>query len=127
MRTLSISEVVEIHRRVVVQSGGSLGIRDHAALESSVSQPLQSFGDEELYAGVVRKAAALGFFLASNHPFVDGNKRVAHASVEVTLRLNGHRLESSIDEQEAVMLALASGTLDREQFVAWVEQHVRKS
>lgn len=52
-----------------------------------------------------------------NHPFLDGNNRVAHASLEVTLMLNGHELSASIDEQEGVFLELASGTLGREKFL----------
>lgn len=91
-----------------------------AALESSVSQPLQSFGGDELYPGTLEKAAALAFFLASNHPFIDGNKRVAHAALAVTLRLNGYRLSAPVDEQERIMLRLASGELTRAEFSEWV-------
>ena len=92
MRYLSIEEVVELHRRIILQSGGGVGLRDRRALEAAVSQPFQTFGGEDLYEGAIAKAAALGFFLASNHPFVDGNKRIAHAALEVTLILNGMNL-----------------------------------
>ena len=85
-----------------------------------MSQPLQSFGGSELYPDVRDKAAALAFFLASNHPFVDGNKRVAHAALAVMLRLNGYRLVATVDEQEEVMLRLASGELTREALTEWV-------
>ena len=123
MRTLSADDVIYIHARVIAQSGGSYGLRDRGALESSVAQPLQSFGGHELYPDVVGKAAALGFFIASNHPFVDGNKRVAHAAVVVTLRLNGYRLAASLDVQEQMMLRLASGELTRDEFSEWVSLH----
>ncbi len=89
-----------------------------------MSQPLQSFGGNDLYAEIVDKAAALAFFLASNHPFVDGNKRVAHAALAVTLRLNGYVLVAPIDEQERITLSLASGELTRAQFSEWVNAHV---
>lgn len=126
MRYLSLQEIVELHRRVVEQSGGSSGIRDVGALESASAQPLQTFAGEDLYKGVVTKAAALGFFLATNHPFVDGNKRVAHAALEVTLRLNSLEIIASVPEQEEVMLALADGKLTREEFTRWVVQHTRE-
>ena len=93
-------------------------------LSHQVSQPFQSFGGNELYPTLLDKAAALGFFLASNHPFVDGNKRVAHAALAVMLRLNGYRVHASVNEQEQIMLRLASGKLTRAEFSEWVNAHV---
>ena len=127
MRYLSEAEVVEIHRRVVEQSSGLIGLRDRGALESSVAQPSQSFAGEDLYPSPVSKAAALSFFLATNHPFVDGNKRVAHAALEIMLVLNGYELQATIDEQEQIMLRLASGNLSRAEFSEWVERHAHRS
>jgi death-on-curing protein len=95
MRYLSIGEVIELHRRIISQTRGADGLRDLSALESAVAQPFQSFDGEELYPSVVAKAAALAFFIISNHPFVDGNKRVGHAALEVTLVLNGAELIAS--------------------------------
>lgn len=123
MRALSADDVIYIHSRIIAQSGGSYGLRDRAALESSVSQPLQSFAGNELYPGTLDKAAALAFFLASNHPFIDGNKRVAHAALAVTLRLNGYRLVVPVNEQERIMMRLASGALTRAEFTEWVNAH----
>jgi len=124
VRLLSVAEVVELHRRVVLQSGGSQGIRDEGALESAVGQPLQTHGGEDLYPTVIDKAAALGFFLCRNHPFLDGNKRAAHAALEVTLVLNGFELHATIQQQETAMLDLASGRFSREEFTRWVEDRV---
>jgi death-on-curing protein len=123
LRFLSAEDVIYIHARLIAQSGGSHGLRDRGALESSVAQPLQSFGGNELYPEVIDKAAALGFFLAANHPFVDGNKRVAHAALLVTLRLNGYRMVATVDEQEQIMLRLASGAISRLEFGEWVSLH----
>jgi death on curing protein len=120
MRSLSIAEVIELHRRVIVQSGGSDGIRDRGGLESAVGQPAQTFGGEDLYPSLVAKAAALGFFLCSNHPFVDGNKRIGHAALEVMLVLNGFELFAPVDEQERIMLEVAAGHSTREDFTDWV-------
>lgn len=126
MRYLTIRELLELHARVIAQTGRSEGLRDPAALESSLAQPLQTFGGQDLYPSVAQKAAALGFFLCGNHPFVDGNKRVAHAALEVLLVLNGFELVADVDEQERVMLRLASGALDRDEFSDWVVRHTQK-
>ena len=101
-------------------------MRDYDALESSVAQPDQTFDGTELYPSIPDKAAALGFFLVRNHPFVDGNKRVGHAALEVTLVLNGFELSASVDEQEQIMLSLAAGDMSRQDFTTWVAQHLTR-
>jgi len=124
VRYLSLGEVVELHRLVVAQAGGAAGLRDLGALESAVAQPRATFAGTELYPSLAEKAAALGYSLALNHPFVDGNKRVAHAALETFLILNGRELAAPVDDAERTMLALAAGALSREEFVAWVTRHV---
>jgi len=83
-----------------------------------------TFGDEDLYPTLVDKAAALGLSIVMNHPFLDGNKRTGHAVMETFLVLNEMEINVSVDEQEQVILALASGNLKREQFVEWLKQNV---
>ena len=124
MRYLSISEVFELHDRVISSSGGSRGIRDINALESAVNQPRQTFDQKDLYPDIVTKAAALCFSLVMNHPFVDGNKRVGHAAMETFLILNGYEIISSVNEQERVMLELASGKISRIKFSEWLNSHI---
>jgi death on curing protein len=121
---LAEPEVLLLHRRIVETSGGSPGVRDRGALEASLAQPFQTFGGQELYPTFEDKAAALCFFLVSNHPFVDGNKRIGHAAMEVVLVLNGAEISAPFDEQEAIILRLASGNMDREEFSDWVRRHV---
>ena len=84
---------------------------------------MATFDGAELYPTLVDKAAALGFSLIQGHPFIDGNKRIGHAAMEVFLVLNGFELRASIDEQEAVVLALAAGNMTREVFADWIRQH----
>lgn len=120
MRHLRLAEVIDLHRRVIEVSGGSHGLRDLGALESAVAQPRMTFGGEELYPTVVEKAAALGFTLVQNHPFIDGNKRVGHAALETFLVLNGLEIEAGTDEQERVFLGLAAGSIDRSELVRWL-------
>jgi death-on-curing protein len=67
-----------------------------------------------------------GHSLISNHPFIDGNKRVGHAAIEVMLVLNGHEIESTVDEQEKAIIEVASGALSRDDFASWLEQRVVK-
>ena len=90
MRYLELKQVLWLHRRLIETSGGALGVRDMATLESAITQPMMSVGGVDAYPGLIDKAAALCFSLVCNHPFVDGNKRIGHAAAEVFLLLNGH-------------------------------------
>jgi death-on-curing protein len=127
MRYLTLDEVIELHRLLLEQSGGTPGLRDQGLLESAVEQPAMSFGGQELYSSLADKAAALCFSLVMNHPFIDGNKRVGHAAMEVFLMLNGFELQASIDEQERIILALAGSQSSRAEFTAWVSSHIAAS
>ena len=125
VRYLSLSEVLELHHRVLFLTGGAGGIRDLGALESAVAQPRMTFEGEDLYPDLVTKAAALGLSLIQNHPFVDGNKRVGHAAMETYLILNGHELTASVDESEAFVLGLASGKIARDELERWLRKHAK--
>ena len=124
MRYLTLSEALELHRRIIGQSGGALGILNLGALESALAQPRMTFGGRELYPSIVDKAAALGYSLIQNHPFLDGNKRTGHAAMEIFLFLNNFEIQCSVDEQERIVLQVASGELDREAFTVWLRDHV---
>jgi death-on-curing protein len=98
MRYLTLSEVLELHQRVVRQSGGADGVCDLGGLESAVAQPQMFFAGTKLYPSVEEAATALGYSLVMNHAFVDGNKRIGHAAMETFLVLNGYELICDIDE-----------------------------
>ena len=125
MRYLSLLEILELHDNIIEVSGGAKGIRDMRALESAINQPSLTFNQIDLYPDILTKAAALCFFLVMNHPFVDGNKRIGHAAMEIFLVLNGFEIEASIDEQEQIIIDLASGKLNREIFTEWLNDHFR--
>ena len=125
MRYLALGEVVELHRRVIQAGGGAPGIRDLGALDSAVAQPKATFGDVDLYPAVVEKAAALCFSLVQNHPFVDGNKRVGHAAMQIFLVLNRAEIYAAVNDQERLMLDLAAGRIDRMHLTDWLRQYVR--
>jgi death-on-curing protein len=83
-----------------------------------------AFGGEYLYPTLVAKAAALGFSIICNHPFVDGNKRTGHAAIEVFLNMNVYEIRASVDDAEGVVLRVASGQMSREELTGWVEDHI---
>ena len=124
MRYLSLSEVLELHERIISSSGGSHGVRDIKALKSSVNQPRLTFDQKDLYPGIVSKTAALCFFLIMNHAFIDGNKRVGHAAMETILVLNGYEIFAEVDYQEQIILELAAGEITRENFTEWLNKHI---
>ena len=124
MRYLSLGEVLQLYRQIIAQSGGTQGIRDLDALESALAQPRVTFGGQELYPTIIEKTSALGFSLIQNHPFVDGNKRAGHAAMETFLVLNGFEIDASVDEQERIVLQVASGKLARDEFTAWLRGHI---
>jgi death-on-curing protein len=126
MRYLTLDEVLNLHQYVLEQSGGSAGVRDMNAVESALAQPRMTFAGQELYPTLAEKAATLGFSLVSNHPFVDGNKRIGHAAMEIFLVLNGHEISAPIDEAEQTVLRLAAGELSREEWARWVQAHLTK-
>jgi death on curing protein len=88
----ALEEVLELHRLVLEQSGGMDGVHDLGGLDSALAPPQMTFGGQDLYPSLAEKAAALGFSLVCNHPFIDGNKLVGHAAMETFLVLNGWEL-----------------------------------
>ena len=123
MRYITLSELLVLYAMVIRWTGGVTGIRDQAALESGVAQPMTACGGRELYSSIEEKATALCFSLVTDRPFVDGNKRIGHAALEVFLVLNSLELVAEVDDSEATILALACGELSREELLAWVKRN----
>ena len=124
MRYLAVNEVLDLHARVMALAGQSPVVTNLGSLESALAQPRMTFGGEELYPTAVEKAAALGFSLICNHPFLDGNKRTGHAAMEVFLVLNGFEIAASAEEQEQTILRVAAGECPREALTEWLRRHV---
>lgn len=125
MRYLTLSEILYLHRRLLERTGGASGIRDLRIVEAAIAAPKATFDGQDLYPGVVYKAATLGYALIQGHAFIDGNKRVGHAAMDAFVRLNGHVITADIDEQERAVLAVASSQWSRERFLAWLEGNIR--
>ena len=100
------------------------GKDDKGGLEAAIIHPQMEVFGEELYIGVIEKAAILGFTLISNHPFLDGNKRIGHAAMEIFSLLNGFEIQAKVDEQEEIIIAVASCKIDKEVFTKWLSNHV---
>lgn len=110
---LTVEIVKEIHAEAIAEFGGSQGIRDSALLESAVAAPQASFGGKSPYSDLVETAAAYLYFLCRNHPFIDGNKRMALGACLVFLRLNGVEPSPDGPEWETLTLDVAASRLDR--------------
>ena len=112
---LTVEIVLEIHCEAIAGFGGAIGIREPALLESAVAAPQASWGGESPYADLVEIAAAYLFYLCRNHPFVDGNKRVALGSCLVFLKSNGIEPTPDGPEWEALTLDVAASRIDRDE------------
>ena len=124
MRYLTINETLEIYQLLMEQSGGATGLRDLNALESALAQPRATYDGNDLYPTITDKAAILCYLLVKNHPFVDGNKRIGHAAMEVFLLLNGYEIRADVDEQEGVILSIAAGQMERDAFTVWLDKFI---
>ncbi|PJZ68907.1 type II toxin-antitoxin system death-on-curing family toxin [Leptospira perolatii] len=122
VRYLTLEEVLYIHANQIDEYGGSYGIRDQGLLESAISQPSTGFGDQEFHKELLDKAAAYLFYLCKNHPFIDGNKRVALAVSLVFLDLNGIEL----DDPEGMLYDLTIGVASGEIPLKSIAQELEK-
>ena len=113
-----------VHEEQLAEHGGALGLRDENLLASALARPehLAIYDDPDIAA----LAAAHGFGLARNHPFIDGNKRTAFVAVELFLALNGWQLAASDADCVLTMLGVAAGEIDEPAFAAWLRQHGAK-
>jgi len=113
-----------IHEEQLAAHGGSAGLRDQGLLESALAraQNLASYGKPDVAAC----AAAYGYGLSRNHPFLDGNKRTAFVAVELFLFLNHHVLEAADADCVLTMLRVAEGSMGEEDFAAWIRLNSRK-
>ena len=122
---ISAEDVILIHSRVIEGSGGLDGLRDRDGLEAAVSAPMQTFDGKELYPTDLEKIARLGFGLASNHAFVDGNKRIGAMMTQLLLKWNGYDLTLRSGELADMFIAIADGTAKEMDLPDWIHAHLR--
>ena len=106
--------VLLLYQMIVEETGGTFGIRNESLLESAIEAPYQTFDGKELFPSKIEKAARLGYGLISNHPFVDGNKRIGAYIMLSFLVVNGIYLEFSDEEIENMALGVAAGEMNYE-------------
>ena len=123
-RWLSIKAILAIHQDQITQHGGSYVLRDQGLLESALARPQNTFHYNPK-ARLVELAAAYGFGIAQNHPFVDGNKRVAFQAMYVFLGLNGLDIDTAETQVVETMLSLASGQLTQDQLTEWLSMYTK--
>ena len=123
---LSVADVIEIHERVITEFGGHAGLRNRGLLESAVAMPHAMFSGQYLHPELPDMAAAYHFHLCSNHPFVDGNKRVPVTAAEVFLLVNGLELHCTNEELEKITLGIASGLIMKKQVTAFYAVYTRE-
>lgn len=123
MIQLTKTQVINIHSVLIAATGGSDGVRDHGMLESALSAPFLTFGGENIYPPLLQKAARLGSSLVSNHPFIDGNKRIGVHAMLVFLALNGIEIECTQVELIDVGLSLAKNSLSFDELFKWLCEH----
>jgi death-on-curing protein len=118
-----IKEVLQIHDLLIAGFGGSSGVRDLVALESSLSRPFQTFDGKELYPAPANKAAAILESLLINHPFVDGNKRTAYVVAIGFLMSKGITIKATEEEKYILVIKVASGESSYDEIVSWLLSH----
>lgn len=122
---ITANDVILIHSQVIKTTGGIDGLRDLPALEAAIAAPLQTFGGQDLFPSELEKIARIGFGLASNHAYIDGNKRIGAMMTQLLLLWNGYHLELEPGELADMFIAIADGKKSEQELLAWIQLHLR--
>ncbi|MBV6621902.1 MAG: type II toxin-antitoxin system death-on-curing family toxin [Rivularia sp. (in: Bacteria)] len=114
------SVVIAIHRRQLAEHGGIEGIRDEGLLESALFRPQNKFYYEN--PSIFELAAAYGYGIVKNHPFVDANKRTSYIVTRIFLILNGYDIKASETEKYDIWIRLASGQINEDELAGWINE-----
>ena len=123
MIRFSKEKVLLLHKILAEATGGGVGVRDEALLDSALEAAYAGFGEKEFYPTKEEKGARLGYALISNHAFVDGNKRIGVYVMLSFLEMNGIRIACTDDELVHVGLSVADGSMQYEELLQWVLEH----
>ncbi len=123
MIKFSKEKILLLHQVMAEATGGDVGVRDEALLESAIENIFATFDGKELYPSKEETAARLGFSLISNHAFVDGNKRIGMYIMLSFLELNGIKIEATNGEVAELGLAVASGSEGYDDILSWIKSH----
>lgn len=123
MIRFSKEKVLLLHKLIAEETGGSVGVRDEALLESALGGIYETFDGQELYPSKEEKGARLGYTLISKHAFVDGNKRIGMHIMLTFLEVNGIHMDCSNEDVIHAGLSVADGSMKYEGLLAWVREH----
>lgn len=123
---IHLRTVVEIHSDLIDKHGGSRGIRSNEGLEAAIARPNMTFDSVELYPLPEDKAAAVFESLVINHPFIDGNKRIAYFMLRLFLIESSFDIEASINDKYNMTIAASKGELTMDEIPEWIKKHLIK-
>jgi death-on-curing protein len=124
---ISKEAALAMHNRQLAEHGGIEGVRDEGLLESALARPQNLFVYSDTAVTIPRMAAALAYGIATNHPFLDGNKRTAHVAARAFLLLNGYNLEASQEDKYTTIYRLAAGEITEDALSEWFEKNSKKT
>lgn len=123
---VSADDVIALHSKIIKKTGGIDGVRDRSGLEAAVAALLQSFGGEDFYPTTIDKIARLGYGLAANHAFIDGNKRIGALMTQLLLQWNGYRLVLNRGELADMFIAIADGSAGEIELLDWINKRIHR-
>ena len=118
--------IIYFHEQLISLYGGASGMLDEGLLDSALEQPKAMFEGSYLHDSLAKMAAAYGFHICKNHPFIDGNKRVALVAMDTFLQKNGYEISASEKDAYEVIMKLASGNLTKADLTSWLEVNIAK-
>lgn len=122
---ISLKEAVAIQEILIEEFGGSKGIRDRSLLESAINRPYQTFDNKELYPSAIEKAAAIIESIVTNHPFIDGNKRVGYVFMRLTLMHDGVDIDATEELRYQFVIQIAEGKFKFPEIQNWIIQNLK--
>ena len=120
---INTEDVICIHNRIIEKTKGIEGIRDLHGLEAAIAAPLHTFSGQDLFPTDTEKIARLGYGLAANHAFLDGNKRIGAMMTQLLLKWNSYPLELQPGELADMFIAIADRTSGEEKLLQWIKAH----
>lgn len=124
---IGLNDVLNIHNILIDKFGGSKGVRDKGSLESAINRPYATFDNKDLYPLPVDKAAAILESILINHPFVDGNKRIAYVLMRLILLDNGLDLVAVQEDKYKMVISASTGDMRFDDIKKWIETHIKKN
>jgi death on curing protein len=121
---IRIEFVINIHEILIEKFGGIHGVRDKKALESAITRPFMTFDQQDLYPSPIEKAAALIESIISNHPFLDGNKRIGYVLMRYFLKENNLDVKATQTEKYEFVLKIAKGQSSFDKIHSWISERV---